>query len=82
MPPYTHLRWERAPEGWELWGVDGGSAWEPIELLAWVYQNHAKGNWQAMVYQVEPRDLVVDMTQEFPSLEEAQAWCWACVRTS
>lgn len=85
MPDFTNLRWERAPEGWELWGIrrfDDFTQYEGIELAAWVYENHAKQKWHAKVYATELGAYQDDADLEFDTLEDAQAWCWTCVRTS
>lgn len=81
MPTYTHLRWEAGPEGWELWAVEtfcDFTDYESIELVAWIYKNHNRGTWQANVYD----GTVSGGEREFDSLEEAQAWCAACVRVA
>lgn len=83
MSTYTDLRWELAPEGWELWGL-ANEAPNPfsdrIELLAWVYKDHAHNKWIAKVYDVDFIGVGYELDKEFCGLEEAQAWCVACVR--
>jgi hypothetical protein len=78
LPAYTNLRWESAPEGWELWAVKdvwpGG--FDEVQMLAWVYRLHHKNKWAAIVY-VGDAD-----GHEFDTLEDAQAWCITCVRMS
>lgn len=81
MPTYTNLRWWTAPEGWELYGVrecDDFTSYQSVELLAWVYENHQKKTWTACVYSED----FPDQVREFPTLADAQAWAWACVRLS
>lgn len=82
MSTYTNLRWETAPEGLELWGLLENQHFPPfedrIELLAWIYKLHKQNKWMACVY--DPQ--IPDAQREFDSLEDAKAWCHACVRMS
>lgn len=77
MPTYTHIRWEAGPSGWELWGLNGK---EDIALLAWVFEVHRSKKWGAIVY--EENGGRFDAVREFDTIEDAQAWCLACVRMS
>ena len=78
MPEFVSLRWEAAPEGWELYGIRKDMPfYDEILMLAWVYQLHSKKKWAAIVYANEEAE-----GHEFDSLEDAQAWCTACVRVS
>jgi hypothetical protein len=81
MPTYTHTKWESGPAGWELWGVDSEQPMQEfVELLAWVFPVHRTGKWHGIVYQVSGD--YFEVQQEFNTLEDAQAWCVACVRVS
>ena len=78
MPTYAHIRWEAGLAGWELYGIDtSGAPSGVIDLLAWVYEIQRTGKWNAVVYDGNG----FDSHQEFDSLEDAQAWCVAYVRT-
>jgi hypothetical protein len=78
LPAYISLRWEAAPEGWELWGVKAETPfYDEIQMLAWAYRLHHKNKWAAIVYVCDDAD-----GHEFDTLEDAQAWCITCVRMS
>lgn len=77
MPTYTHIRWETGYHGYELWGIDTSIPFSnQIDLLAWVFEIERNHKWNAVVYDGSG----FDSQREFNTLEEAQAWCVACVR--
>jgi hypothetical protein len=82
LAAFTNLRWEAGVEGWELWGVyDNPGFYIATTQVAWIYENHHRGTWMAHVYGVA--DFINNRTEhEFSTLEDAQAWCIACVRMS